>query len=159
MVPYMHFQGAHAIQVTSNVHFYTLGWLKNEVMEHNHKEMKNLNNNQGGGRGVAKEDRNTFEHDKMCVVNEMRAHFFKLAMRLEGTFQNFKQRRFLPSNIRNQLCVEYEKLRSPLNDKTVAQWASCFPNITSEHVKQLFHSWIKQYKKSLIAPGPTIHMD
>ena len=88
--------------------------------------MKILNNNQGGGRGVAKEDRNTFEHDKMCVVNEMRAHwlrahFFKLAMRLEGTFQNFKQRRFLSSNIRNQLCVEYEKLRSPLNDKTVAQ--------------------------------------
>ena len=41
-------------------------------MERKHREMKNLNTNQGGGRGVA-EYRNTFEHDKMCLVNEMRA--------------------------------------------------------------------------------------
>ena len=81
MVPYMHIQGAHVLQMTRAAHPYTLGCLRNEVMERKHREMKNLNNNQGGGRGVSKEYRNTFEHDKMCLVNEMRAQFFKLVMR------------------------------------------------------------------------------
>ena len=117
MVPYMHIQGAHALQMTRAAHPYTLGWLRNEVMERKHREMKKMNNKQGGGRGVAKEYRNTFEHDKMCLVNEMRAQFFKLVMRSEGTFQNFKEIRFLASNIRCQLHVEYEKTRSPLNDE------------------------------------------
>ena len=71
MVPYMHIQGAHALQMTRDAHPYTLGWLRNEVMERKHREMKNLNNNRGGGRGVSKEYRNTFENDKMCLVNEM----------------------------------------------------------------------------------------
>ena len=78
-------------------------------------------------------------------------------MRSEGTFQNFKERRFLASNIRCQLHVEYEKTRSPLNDKTAAQLASCFPDVTSKQVKQLFQSWVRQSKKSLIAP-PTVSM-
>ena len=90
MVPYMHIQGDHTLQMTRAAHPYTLGRLRNEVMECKHREMKNLNNNQGGGRGVAKEYRNTFEHDKMCLVNEMQAQIFKLVMRSEGTFQNFK---------------------------------------------------------------------
>jgi hypothetical protein len=157
MVPYMHIQGAHALQMTRAAHPYTLGRLRNEVMERKHREMKNLNNNQGGGRGVAKEYRNTFEHDKMCLVNEMRAQFFKLVMRSEDTFKNFKERRFLASNIRCQLRVEYEKTRSPLNDETAAQLASRFPDVTSKQVKQLFQSWVRQSKKSLIAP-PTISM-
>ena len=55
-------------------------------MECKHRKMKNLNNNQGGWRGVPKEYRNTFEHEKMCLVNEMRAQFFKLVMRSYGTF-------------------------------------------------------------------------
>ena len=67
-----------------------------------------MNNNQGGGKGVTKEYRNTFEHDKMCLVYEMQAQFFKLVMRSEGTFKNFKKRRFLSSNIRSQLRVEYK---------------------------------------------------
>ena len=120
MVPYIHIQGAHALQITRAAHPYTLGRLRNEVMERKHREMKNLNNNQGGGRGVAKEYRNTFEHDKMCLVNEMRAQFFKPVMRSEGTFQNFKDRRFLASNIRCQLCAEYENTRIPLNEETAA---------------------------------------
>jgi len=78
-------------------------------------------------------------------------------MRSEGTFQNFKERRFLASNIRCQLRVEYEKTRSPLNDETTAQLASCFPDVTSNQVKQLFQSWVRQSKKSLIAP-PTVSM-
>jgi len=155
MVPYMHIQGAHALHMTRDSHPYTLGRLRNEVMERKHREMKNLNKNQGGGRRVAKEYRNTFEHDKMCLVNEMRAQFFKLVMRSEGTFQNFKERRFLASNIRCQLHVEYEKTRSPLNDEIVAQLASRFPDVTSKQVKQLFQSWVRQSKKSLIAP-PTV---
>ena len=69
-------------------------------MEHKHREMKNLNRNQGGGRGFGKEYRNTFEHDKMCLVNYMQTQFFTLVMRSEGTFQNFKERRFVASNIR-----------------------------------------------------------
>ena len=64
--------------------------------------MKNLNRSQGGGRGMAKKNRITFEHDRMCLVNEMRAQIFKLVMRSKGTFQNFRQRIFLPSNIRSQ---------------------------------------------------------
>ena len=91
-------------------------------MERKHREIKNLNNNQGGGSGVAKEYRNRFEYDKMCLVNETWAQFFKLVMRSEGTFQNFKERRFLASNIRCQICVEYEKTRSPLNEETTAIW-------------------------------------
>ena len=70
MVPYMHIQEDHDIQMNMNVNPYTLGWLRNEVMEHKNREMKILNNKQGGGRGVLKEHRNTFEHDKMCLVNE-----------------------------------------------------------------------------------------
>ena len=77
--------------MTRASHPYTLGWLRNELMERKHREMKNLNNNQGGGRRVTKEYRNTFEHEKMYLVNEMRAQFFKLVMRSEGTFQNFKE--------------------------------------------------------------------
>jgi len=87
----------------------------------------------------------------------MQAQFFKLVMRSEGTFQNFKERRFLASNIRCQLRVEYEKTRSPLNDETTAQLASHFPDVTSKQVKQLFQSWVRQSKKSLIAP-PTVSM-
>ena len=121
-------------------------------MERKHKEMKILNNNQGGGRGVAKEYRITFEHEKMCLVNEMRAQFFKLVMRSEGTFKNFKERRFLASNIICQIRVEYEKTRSPLNDETTAQLESHFSDVTSKQVKQLFDSWVKQYKKLLITP-------
>ena len=81
MVPYMHIQGAHSLQMTRAVHPYNLGWLRNEVMERKHREMKYLKNNQGGGRGVAKENRGTFEDDRMCLVNEMRGQFFKLVMR------------------------------------------------------------------------------
>lgn len=65
MVPYMHVQWA--------IHPYTLGRLRNDVMEHKHMEMKILNSNQGGGTGVAKEYKNTSEHNKMCHVNEMQA--------------------------------------------------------------------------------------
>ena len=107
--------------------------------------MEILNRNQGEGRGVTKEYRNTFEHDKMCLVNEMQAQFFKLVMRLESTFQNFKERIFLASNIRFQLHVEYEKTRIPLNDETAAQLASRFPDVTSKQVKQLFKSWVRQF--------------
>ena len=42
-------------------------------MECKHREMKILNRNQGGGRGVHRENRSTFEHDRMCLVNEMRS--------------------------------------------------------------------------------------
>ena len=59
-------------------------------------KMKMLNRNQRGGRWVSKEYRCTFEHDKICLINEMRAQIFMLVMILEGTFQNFRQRRFLP---------------------------------------------------------------
>ncbi len=59
-------------------------------------------------------------------------------MRSEGTFQNFKEIGFLAFNIRCQLCVEYEKTSSQLNDKTAAQLASRFPSATSKQVKQLF---------------------
>ena len=58
-----------------NVNPYTLGWLRNEVMEQKHREMKILNDNQRGRRRVLKDYRNIFEHDKMCLVNEMRALF------------------------------------------------------------------------------------
>ena len=126
-------------------------------MERKHREMKILNINQGGGRGVAKENRGTFEHDRMCIENQMRGTFFNLVMRSEGTFQKFRQRRFLPSNIRIQLRVEYEKSRNPLNEETETQLASYFPGVTSQQVKQLFYSWVKQSKKLLIAP-PTISL-
>ena len=106
MVPYMHVQGAHALEMIQSIHLYMLGRLMNEVMEHKHREMKNLNNNQGGGREVHRENRSTFEHDRMCLVNEIEGKIFNLVMRLEGTFQNFRERRFLPSNIRSQLRVE-----------------------------------------------------
>ena len=55
-------------------------------MERKHREMKILNSNQGGGRGATKENRGTFEHDRMCLVNEMRGQIFKLVMRSEGIF-------------------------------------------------------------------------
>lgn len=45
----------------------------------------------------------------MCLVNEMQTQFFRFVMRLEGTFQNFKERTFLASNIRCQVRVEYER--------------------------------------------------
>ena len=60
MVPYMHFQGAHALDMTQYIHPYTLGQLRNEVMDCKHKEMKKLNRNQGGGRGVHRENRSMF---------------------------------------------------------------------------------------------------
>ena len=131
MVPYMHFQGAHVLDMTQSIHPYTLGRLRNEIMERKHREMKILNRNQGGGRGVDKDNRGTFEHDRMCLVNEMRGQFFNLVMRLEGTFQNFSQRRFLPSNIRSQLRVEYDKSRNQSNKEIVAQLASCFLDVTN----------------------------
>ena len=89
MVSYMHIQWVYSLKMAMDVHHYTLRWLRNEVMERKHREMKILNINQVGGRGFAKEYRNTFEHDKMCLVNEMRAQFFKFVMRIEGTFQKF----------------------------------------------------------------------
>ena len=61
-------------------------------MECKHREMRNLNRNQGGGRGVAKENIDTFEHDRMCLVNEMRGQFFKLVMRSEGTFKSLDKK-------------------------------------------------------------------
>ena len=65
-------------------------------MECKHREMKNLNRNQGGGRGVSKENIGTYEHERMCLVNEMRGKIFNPIMTSEGTFQTFRQRRFLP---------------------------------------------------------------
>jgi len=76
-------------------------------------------------------------------------------MRLEGTFKKFRQRRFLASNIRSQLCVEYDKSINQLNEEIVAQLASHFPDVTCQKVKQLFDSWEKQSKKSLVAPPTT----
>ena len=73
MVPYMHPQGAHALDMTQSIHPYTLGRLRNEIMERKHREMKNLNKNQGGGRAVHRENISTFEHDRMSLVDEMRA--------------------------------------------------------------------------------------
>ena len=89
MDPYMHIQGAHALYMTRVAHPYNLGQLRNEVMECKHREMKNLNNNKGGGRGVAKEYRNTFEHDKMCLVNEMQTQFFQTGYEIRGYFPKF----------------------------------------------------------------------
>ena len=112
-------------------------------MELKHREMKILNSNQGGGRGVHRENRSTFEHDRMCLVNGMRAQFFNLIMRSEGTFQNFRYRRSFPSDIGSQLCVEYDKSRNQLNKEIAAQLASCFQNVTCQQVEQLFNSWEK----------------
>ena len=81
MVPYMHVQGAHALDMTRYIHPFTLGRLRNKVMEHKHREMKILNSNQGGGRGVYKENKGTFECDKMCLANETRGQFFNIVMR------------------------------------------------------------------------------
>ena len=81
MVPYMHVQGAHALEMKWSNRPYILGRLMNEVMECKDREIKNLNSNQGGGRGVHRDNRSTFEHDRMCLVNEMRAQFFKFVMR------------------------------------------------------------------------------
>ena len=103
-------------------------------MERKHREMKKMNRNQGGGTGVAKENRGTFEHDRMCLVNEMRVQIFKLVMRSKGTFQKFIQRKFLPSNIRSQLRVEYGKSRNQLNKETMAQLASHFHDVTFQPV-------------------------
>ena len=69
MVPLMNVQGAHALDMNRSIHPYTLGWLRNEVIDCKHREMKILNSNQGGGRGVAKQNRGAFEHDRMCLVN------------------------------------------------------------------------------------------
>ena len=87
--------------------------------------MKILNSNQGGGREVA-EYRNRFEHDITCLVNDMWEQFLNLVMSSKGTFQKFRQRRSIPSNIRSQFCVEYNKSRSPQNEEIVAQLASHF---------------------------------
>ena len=65
----------------------------------------------------------------MCIVNEMRGQIFNLVMRSEGTFQNFRQVIFFPSNIRSQLHVEYQKSRNPLNEETATQLAVCFPSV------------------------------
>ena len=81
MAPDMHVQGAHALDMTRSIHPYTLGQSRNEVMECKHREMKILNSNQGGGRRVSKENRSTFEHDRTCLVNEMRAQIFNIVMR------------------------------------------------------------------------------
>ena len=51
--------------------------------------MKILNSNRGGGRGIAKENRGTFEHGRMCLVNEMRGQFSNVVMISECTFQKF----------------------------------------------------------------------
>ena len=119
MVHYMHVQGAHSLEMTHYIFLYTLGWLRNEVMECKHSEMKILNRNQGGGRGVHKENRSTFEHDRMSLLNNMGANFFKLVMISKVTFQ-----KFFPSNIRSQLHVEYEKSINQLNKETATQLAS-----------------------------------
>jgi hypothetical protein len=104
MVPYMHIQGEHALQMTKACHPHTLGHLRNEVMECKHKEMKNLNTNQGAQRGcIGMDYQNTFDHDKMCLVNEMREQFFKLVMRSEGILQKQKQIKCVPPIIKNQL--------------------------------------------------------
>ena len=58
----------------------------NELMERKHREMKKMNRNQGGGTGVAKENRGTFEHDRMCLVNEMRGQFFKACYEIRRYF-------------------------------------------------------------------------
>ena len=102
--------------------------------------MKILNRNQGGGRGFHRDNISTFEHDRKCILNEMREHFFILFMRSEGTFQKFRQRRFLPSNIRSRIRVEYDKSRNQLNKENTTQLASCFPNVTCQQVEQLFNS-------------------
>ena len=59
-------------------------------MKQKHRGMKTLNRNQGGGRGFHRDNISTFEHDRMCILNEMRAQFFILFMRSERTFQNLK---------------------------------------------------------------------
>jgi hypothetical protein len=51
MVPYMHIQGEHALQMTKGCHPHTLGRLINEVIERKQRGMKNLNTNQGAQRG------------------------------------------------------------------------------------------------------------
>ena len=56
-----------------------------------------MNNNYGRGRGVAKEYRNTFEYNRLCLLNQMGAQYFKFVMNLEGTFKKFRQRRFMHS--------------------------------------------------------------
>jgi len=86
MIPYVHIQVAHGFDMTMDIHPYTLGRLRNDVMKCKHKEMKIFNSNRGGGRGVSNEYRNNFEHEKMCLVNEMRSQFFKLVMWSKGTF-------------------------------------------------------------------------
>lgn len=86
-------------------------------MEHKHREMNFFNTNQGGGGWVSKEYRNTFEHDRMCLVNNTREQIFKLVMGSTGTLQKFWQIRFLPSNIRNQLHFEYVKSLHSLNNE------------------------------------------
>ena len=78
-------------------------------------------------------------------------------MSSKGTFQNFKEKRFLASNIRWQLRVEYENITSQVIDKTTTQLESHFPDVTFEQVKQLFQSWVRKSKKSLIPP-PIISM-
>ena len=118
--------------VRKSIRPYMLGRLRNEVMERKHREMKILNSNQGRRRWVSKENKCTFQHDRMCLVNEMRVQFVNLVMRLEGSFQKFRQRRFFPSNIRSQLRVEYDKSRNQLNKEIAAQLASCFLDVTCQ---------------------------
>jgi hypothetical protein len=82
MVLCVHIQGAHSLHMTKAYHPRTLVYLRNEVMEHKHREVKILNTNQGAQRGcIGMDYRNTFDHDKMFLVNEMRAQFFELVMR------------------------------------------------------------------------------
>jgi hypothetical protein len=50
-----------------------LGHLRNVVMECKHKDMKKLNTNQRSQWGyIGMDYRNTFDHDKMCLFNEIR---------------------------------------------------------------------------------------
>lgn len=78
MIPYMHVQGAHALEMIGSIHPYSLGRLRNEVMERKHREMKNLNTNQRGGRGVDKVNISTFERDIMCLVMRRENNFSSL---------------------------------------------------------------------------------
>jgi hypothetical protein len=70
----MYIQGSCALQMTKDFHPHTFDCLRNEVMEYKHMEMKSFNTNQGAQRGcIGMDYQNTFDHDQMCLVNEMRA--------------------------------------------------------------------------------------
>ena len=58
-------------------------------MDHKSREMKILNRNQGGGRGVSRDNRGTFEHEKMCLVNERRGKCFQSCYEIRRYFPKF----------------------------------------------------------------------